>query len=275
MATWLITGAARGLGAEIARAALARGNDVVAAARDPRKLPADLRDSEQVLGVQLDVTRSADVPAAIDAAIDRFGGIDVLVNNAGRGLLGALEELSDQEVRSLFELNVFGLLNTTRAALPALRESGGRIVHIGSRGGFEGEPGAGAYNATKFAVAGISEALAAELAPLGVQSMVVEPGTFRTDFLDGSSLSRPANPLAVYDGTPAHDTLDWAAATNHAQLGDPALAARFICEVTEQEKLPGHLPVGADAIERLEVKLAALRGDLDQWREAAAATAAE
>lgn len=276
MATWLITGAARGLGLEIARAALEGGDSVVAAARDPRKLPDDLRRHDRVLGVRLDVTRDEEITAAVEAALRRFGTIDVLVNNAGRGPLGALEEITDAEARSLFDLNVFGLINVTRAVLPGMRAAGGgKIVHIGSRSGFEGESGVSMYCASKFAVAGIGEALAAELAPFGIQSMVVEPGVFRTDFLDGSSLSTAAERIPAYDGTPAHATLDWIGTANHAQLGDPVKGAALIHEAVRQHRLPGHLALGRDAIERQLVKIRSIQDDLSAWRERSAATACD
>ncbi|MCO5992386.1 SDR family NAD(P)-dependent oxidoreductase [Actinoallomurus rhizosphaericola] len=276
MSTWFITGASRGLGLQIARAAVAGGDAVVAAARNPDGLPDDLKQSGRVLGVPLDVTRGEQVTRAVDAAIARFGAIDVLVNNAGRGLLGALEEITDAEARSLFDLNVFGLINVTRAVLPGMRAAGhGKIVNIGSRSGFEGEPGVSMYSASKFAVAGISEALSAELEPFGVQCMVVEPGVFRTDFLDTSSLSTAAQRIDAYDGTPAHVTLDWAGTANHTQLGDPVKGAALIYEVTCQDKLPGHLYLGADTLERLEVKLRRIEQDLAPWRDKSAATAHE
>ena len=214
MTTWLISGASRGLGAEIARTT--------------DRLPADLQ-AGHLLPLALDVTDHASIPGAVQAALERFGRIDVLVNNAGRGLLGAVEEVSDAEGRSLFDLNVFGLLALTRAVLPAMRhQRSGKLVRIGSRSGFEGEPGVGLHSASKFAVAGISEALAAELAPFGVQPVVVEPGVSRTDFLDGSSLSLPADRIGDYDGTPAHTTLDWSADANHTRLGDPVEGAALI-----------------------------------------------
>ncbi|MDX3353591.1 SDR family oxidoreductase [Streptomyces sp. ME01-24h] len=274
MSTWFITGASRGLGLEIARAALRGGDTVVAAARNPRKLPQDLQNSDGVLGVALDVTRSEEITAAVESAVERFGTIDVLVNNAGRGLLGALEEITDAEARSLFDLNVFGLINMTRAVLPVMRAAGaGKIVHIGSRSGFEGEPGVSMYSASKFAVAGIGEALAVELEPFGIQSMVVEPGVFRTDFLDTSSLSTPAGRIPAYDGTPAHATLDWAGTANHAQLGDPVKGAALIHEVVSGDKLPGHLALGRDAIERQLVKIQSLQDDLAAWQGKSSATA--
>ncbi|WP_405873121.1 SDR family NAD(P)-dependent oxidoreductase [Streptomyces sp. NBC_00005] len=274
MATWFVTGASRGIGAEIARAALAEGNNVVVAVRNPERVPDDLKNSDQVFAVALDVTDNDTIPQAIEAAVGRFGGIDVLVNNAGRGLLGALEEITDAEARSLFDLNVFGLINVTRAVLPVMRKQGsGRLVHIGSRSGFEGEPGVSLYCASKFAVAGISEALSVEMAPFGIQSMVVEPGVFRTDFLDASSLSVAADRIADYDDTPAHVTLDWIDRANHAQLGDPVKGAALVVEVAAAEKLPTHLYLGRDTLERLDVKYRQVQDDLAQWREKSAATA--
>ncbi|MDX2701248.1 SDR family NAD(P)-dependent oxidoreductase [Streptomyces sp. PA03-6a] len=274
MTTWFVTGASRGIGVEIARAALANGDNVVVAVRNPDRVPDDLKGSDRVLAVALDVTDTAGINGAVQAAVERFGGIDVLVNNAGRGLLGALEEITDAEARSLFDLNVFGLINVTRAVLPVMRGQGsGRLVHIGSRSGFEGEPGVSLYSASKFAVAGISEALSAEMAPFGIQSMVVEPGVFRTDFLDASSLSVAAMRIADYDDTPAHVTLDWIDRANHAQLGDPAKGAALIVQAASGEKLPTHLYLGRDTLERLEVKLQRIQDDLAPWREKSAATA--
>ncbi|WP_113698529.1 SDR family NAD(P)-dependent oxidoreductase [Nonomuraea lactucae] len=274
MATWFITGASRGLGAEIARTALAQGDNVVIAVRNPARMPEDLVKAGNVLTVALDVIDSAAIPAAVQAAVDRFGRIDVLVNNAGRGLLGALEEISDAEARSLFDLNVFGLIDMTRAVLPVMRRQGsGKLVHIGSRSGFEGEPGVSMYCASKFAVAGISESLSKELEPFGIQSMVVEPGVLRTDFLDASSLSMPADRIDAYDGTPAHVTLDWVDTANHTQLGDPAKGAALIYEVTSQDTLPRHLYLGTDTLDRLQVKLDQIEQDVAPWRGKSAATA--
>jgi NAD(P)-dependent dehydrogenase (short-subunit alcohol dehydrogenase family) len=272
MTVWLITGASRGLGAQIARTALDNGADVAVGVRNPERLPADI--AERAFAVRLDVTQADDIASAVAAVVQHFGRIDVLVNNAGRGLLGALEEVSDAEARSLFDLNVFGLINMTRAVLPHMRAAGGgKLVHIGSRSGFEGEPGVGLYSASKFAVAGISEALSAELAPFGIQSMVVEPGVFRTDFLDESSLSVPAQRIDAYDGTPAHDTLDWVDDANHTQLGDPVKGAALIYAVTGEDKLPRHLLLGRDALDRWRAKAAQMADDLAAWEEESLATA--
>ena len=274
MSVYLITGAARGLGLEIARAALAAGEQVALAARRPENLPDDVRKNDDVLTVKLDVTDPEQISAAVAEVVERFGTIDVLVNNAGRGLLGAIEEITDAEVRSLFDVNVFGLINTTRAVLPIMRAAGGgKLVHIGSRAGFEGEPGAGMYCASKFAVAGIGEALAAELEPFGIQSMVVEPGVFRTDFLDASSVQLPDGPIAAYDGTPAHVTIDWVGEANHTQLGDPVKGAALIYQVASGGELPLHLPVGQDALDRRVVITERIEREIAPWREASAATA--
>lgn len=276
MSTWFITGASRGLGREIARTVLAGSDTVVATARDPERLPDDLIHSDQVLCLTLDVTRNDDIASAVEAAKRRFGGIDVLVNNAGRGLLGGLEEVTDAEARALFDLNVFGLINVTRAVLPGMRAAGsGRIVHIGSRSGFEGAPGLSVYCASKFAVAGIAEALAAELEPFGIQSMVVEPGAFRTDFLDASSVSVAARRIHAYDGTPAHSLLDAIEAVNHTQPGDPRKGAALIYEVACQDKMPGHLALGRDAIEHQLGKIRRLQDDLTAWKEKSVATACD
>jgi NADP-dependent 3-hydroxy acid dehydrogenase YdfG len=169
VSVWFITGASRGLGAEIAKAALAAGHDVVGTARDASAI------SDASLALTLDVTDEAQAKAAVDAAVERFGRIDVLVNNAGRGLLGAVEEATDAAARAVFDTNVFGLLNVTRAVLPVMRaQRSGHVLNMGSVGGFTQGPGWGVYGATKFAVEGLSEAMHAELAPLGV------PGTWRT-----------------------------------------------------------------------------------------------
>ncbi|AUS79719.1 short-chain dehydrogenase/reductase [Actinoalloteichus sp. AHMU CJ021] len=274
MSVWLITGAGRGLGLEIARVALASDEHVALAARRPEYLPEDVRHHPNALPVRLDVTDRTRISAAVAEVIERFGSVDVLVNNAGRGLLGALEEITDAEARALFDVNVFGLINTTRAVLPSMRAAGkGKLVHIGSRSGFEGEPGVSIYSASKFAVAGISEALAAELAPFGIQSMVVEPGVFRTDFLDASSVQLPGSRIADYDDTPAHVTLDWAEEANHKQLGDPVKGAAFIYRVASGDKLPLHLPVGQDALDRRSAMTERIERETAPWREASAATA--
>jgi NAD(P)-dependent dehydrogenase (short-subunit alcohol dehydrogenase family) len=193
MRVWFITGASRGFGALIAEAALQAGDAVVATARDPNAVTARLGSHERLLATRLDVTSEAEAHEAAGQAVKKFGRIDILVNNAGYGLLGAIEEASAAETSRLFGTNVFGVLGVTRAVLPHMRrQRSGHVINVSSVGGYTGYPGWGVYGATKFAVEGISEALAAEVAPLGIKVTVVEPGFFRTDFLDDNSLVRTA-----------------------------------------------------------------------------------
>ncbi|MBP2477493.1 NAD(P)-dependent dehydrogenase (short-subunit alcohol dehydrogenase family) [Crossiella equi] len=270
MATWFITGAARGFGLEIARQALDRRDTVVATARKPESIP--LPESPNLLAKALDVTDPAQVQTAVAAAVARFGRIDVLVNNAGRGLLGAVEELSDAEVRAVYETNVFGLLTVTRAVLPVLRaQRSGHVLNIGSVGGFTTGAGWGVYGSTKFAVEGITEGLRAELAPLGIQVTVVEPGVFRTDFLDASSLHRGGTTIADYADT-AGRVRDWAGENNHQQPGDPVKAAAAILRVAGDPEAPVRLQLGADCVTRVEAKLAAVEQELARWRYLAVST---
>src|SRR5471032_2362148 len=199
---WFITGASRGFGALIAVQALERGDAVVATARDPQTVIDALGRHEHLLAVKLDVRDEAQAIAAARLALARFGRVDVLVNNAGYGLLCAIEEGGADEVRALYDTNVFGLLNVTRAVLPSMRSRrGGHVINISSVGGYAASAGWGIYNSTKFAVEGISESLAQELAPLGIHATVVEPGFFRTDFLDAASLATTAHRIDDYAAT--------------------------------------------------------------------------
>lgn len=269
---WFITGASRGFGLEIARAALQRGDTVVAAARDPKVVERALDRSEQLLAVELDVTDEREAQAAVDVALARFGQIDVLVNNAGRGLLGAVEEASAEEVRSVFAVNVDGVLNVTRAVLPSMRaRRSGRILNLSSVGGFGAWPGWGVYCATKFAVEGLSEALHAELLPLGLHVTVIEPGTFRTDFLDPSSLRRAARVIDDYNGS-GGSARQWADTANHNQLGDPVKGAAAIVAVATSPEPPLRVQLGTDSLARVEAKLAQVATELAAWRTLAEST---
>ena len=203
MSVWFITGASRGFGLEITREALSRGDSVVATARNPQAVQDAIPDGgDRLLAVGLDVGVSEQVTRAVEAAIERFGRIDVLVNNAGRGLVGTVEETSDAEARALFDVNVFGLLAVTRAVLPYMRAArSGLVVNLSSVGGFVAWPGWGVYAATKFAVEALSEAMTHELAPLGIKSVAIEPGPFRTNFLDSSSLSVAETQFDDYSAT--------------------------------------------------------------------------
>ena len=273
MAVWFITGASRGFGLEIALQALGRGDQVVATARDPKQIEAALPDAgERLLPVALDVTSESQAQDAVRAAVDRFGRIDMLVNNAGRGLLGAVEESGGAEVEAVFDTNVFGLLKVTRAVLPIMRAQGsGVVINMSSVGGFTVGAGWGVYGATKFALEGLSEAMRAELAPLGIKVIIVEPGTFRTDFLDPSSLHRTERVIDDYAAT-AGGTRAWADDSNHAQLGDPVKAAAAIVTVAAAADPPARLQLGADCVARVEAKLDQVATELDRWREVALST---
>ncbi|HEX6448458.1 MAG TPA: oxidoreductase [Trebonia sp.] len=273
MSIWFITGASRGFGAEITRAALARGHQVVATARDAEQARAAFPDAgDALLPVTLDVTDPAQIDAAVRAATERFGRIDVLINNAGRGLLGAVEEATDTEVRSVYEVNVFSLLAVTRAVLPVMRAARhGTIVNLSSVGGFRGSAGWGVYASTKFAVEGFTEALRDEVAPLGIIAGVVEPGYFRTDFLDSSSLHVTA-PIEDYATGPAGATRGRASGLNHAQPGDPVKGAQAIVDAVDSGEFPVRLFLGSDTIAAVSGKISAVGAEVERQREAAAST---
>lgn len=273
MSIWFITGASRGLGSAIVSEALARGHRVAATARDADDVRRAFQNSaDSLLAAEVDVTDERSIRAAVDATIARFGRIDVLVNNAGRGLVAAVEEASDAAARAVFEVNVFGVLNTLRAALPILRaRRSGHVINISSVGGFATAPGVGLYGATKFALEALSEALHAELAPLGINVTIVEPGGFRTDFLDGSSLHTEPNVIADYARS-AGVTRETLPTFNHVQAGDPAKAAAAIVDLTEAAEPPLRLQLGADALARVEAKLDLVRRELERWRTVALST---
>ena len=225
---WMVTGASRGIGARITEAALAQGDAVVATARDAAALQQRFGHNAALLALPLDVTDEAQAARAVAAALDRFGRIDVLVNNAGYGLLGAVEEASADEVRRLYETNVFGLLNVTRAVLPAMRaRRQGHVINISSLGGYQSAAGFGLYCSTKFAVEGLTEALHAELAPLGIHVTAVQPGYFRTDFLDAASLAVSPRILDDYAAS-AGQVRVAATQINHQQPGDPLRLAQAL-----------------------------------------------
>ncbi|MBJ7384024.1 MAG: SDR family NAD(P)-dependent oxidoreductase [Mycolicibacterium sp.] len=273
MTVWFITGASRGFGIEIAREALSRGDSVVATARDPHAVSASLPGyGDRLLAVPLDVSDPEQISAAVDAAVGRFGRIDVLVNNAGRGLVGAVEESSDAEVRSVFEVNVFGLLAVTRAVLPHLRAQGsGLVVNISSVGGFVAWPGWGVYAATKFAVEALSEAMTHELAPLGIRSVAVEPGPFRTNFLDGSSLALSATEIPDYAAT-GGAARAWAVENNYDQEGDPVKAAKVIVDLAQRGELPERIQLGTSAFNDVAEKIARTARDQEAWRTVSLST---
>ncbi|XXF80166.1 oxidoreductase [Myxococcaceae bacterium GXIMD 01537] len=271
MRVWFITGASRGLGALITAEVLAAGDAVVATARNPMQITEKFGEHPRLLATRLDVTREEQAREAAEAAIQRFGRIDFLVNNAGYGLLGAVEEASAKEVERLFATNVFGLLNVTRAVLPHMRrQHSGHVINFSSLGGYSAYPGWGVYGATKFAVEGLTEALAAELTPLGIKATVVEPGFFRTDFLDGQSLA-VSEALPDYAATVGL-TRERASRLNHAQPGNPVKLARALIALAGAAHPPVRLPLGSDAIARIEGKNQSVAKELETWRELSLST---
>ncbi|GMK47055.1 short-chain dehydrogenase/reductase [Paenibacillus glycanilyticus] len=265
---WLITGASRGIGLEIVKAVLATGDQVIATVRrSPEILLDQLGNPANLYVGILDITNEEQAKEAADQIVSKFGKIDVLVNNAGYGLLSAVEEASSEEVRKNFETNVFGLLNVTRAVLPHMRqERSGHIINISSVGGLSGYIGWGVYGSTKFAVEGITESLALELTPLGIHATVVAPGFFRTDFLDASSLISSDLVIPDYAET-VGKMRDFAAAANRKQPGDPIKLAKAIIKVANSGKPPVHLPLGNDSLQRFREKTAEFERDIANWHD--------
>lgn len=271
---WFVTGASKGLGLVLVRQLLEKGNKVAATSRSINDLQKAVGGHENFLPLAVSLTDEESVENAIQEAISHFGSIDTIVNNAGYGLVGAIEELTDAEARLNFDINVFGSLNVIRKALPYLRkQKSGHIFNIASIGGFTGAfPGFGIYCATKFAVHGFSESLAEEVKSFGINVTIVSPGYFRTNFLDDSSLNVPLNKIQDYqsvrDVQSVHEN-DY----NGNQMGDPKKGAAVIIQVADLEQPPMHLFLGQDAYNMAEIKIEAIRKDLDQHKDLATATA--
>lgn len=262
--TWFITGASSGFGMAFARHALARGYNVVATARTPARL-ASLRTlaPERVLTLKLDVTARGEAAAAVAAAVERFGRIDVLFNNAGFGIVGALEETSEAEFRAQLETNFFGAVETTRAVLPVMRaQRAGAIVNVSSLGGQLSVAGFGAYSASKFALEGVSEALAQEVAPFGIKVLIVEPGAFRTSFAADALRHMPVIDAyaQIVGGTRA-----FAHGMNGTQEGDPLRAAEAIEQALAAPRTPLRLQLGADAVNSVRAHAEQLLAELAAW----------
>jgi NAD(P)-dependent dehydrogenase (short-subunit alcohol dehydrogenase family) len=275
--TWFITGASKGLGLAFVKELLQQGHQVAATSRKLDDLVAAVgKDVAGFFPLAADLKTESSVRNAIAATIHHFGRIDVVINNAGYGLVGSLEELTDQESRDNFTINVFGTLNVIRNVMPYLREQrSGHIFNISSIGGFNGNfPGFGIYCATKFAVEGLSESLAAEAREFGINVTIVSPGYFRTNFLESDSLQVPANEIAAYK-TVREIQQRHQQDINRNQAGDPQKAAAVIMRVAEEKNPPLHLFLGADAYELAQVKIAAVEKDMESWESLATATAFE
>ena len=272
MHTWLITGASRGFGALIVEKALAKGDQVVATARNPKTVTERFGERPNLMAVALDVTEETQAQEAVRQAIARFGRIDILVNNAGYGLLGAVEEATGAEVEALYRTNVFGLLAVTRAVLPHMRrERSGRILNFSSVGGYRSAAGFGVYCSTKFAIEGLTEALADELNPLGIYPTAIEPGYFRTDFLDATSLGISPQEIADYAST-SGAVREKAKVISHNQPGNPEKLAEALIAFVDAENPPVRLPLGSDTVAVIEAKHRADAALLADWHSVAVST---
>jgi NAD(P)-dependent dehydrogenase (short-subunit alcohol dehydrogenase family) len=266
MRTWFITGANRGLGLEVAKAALNSGDQLVATARDPSTIPLSGFAADRVLMLALDVTDSAAVAAAVDFAMQKFGRIDVLVNNAGYGQLGAFEEISSDAIERQFATNVFGVFAVTRAVLTIMRKQrSGHVITIASIAGMVGFDGSSIYCSTKHAVSGWSEGLSKEVAPFGIKVTCIYPGRFRTDFLDGSSLRYGDLRIDDYVDTSAARRLDLDA-DNHRQIGNPLKFGDTILTLANASEPPVWLATGSDAYAVFVNKASALRDNAEEWK---------
>lgn len=264
---WFITGASTGFGRLLAEEVLKAGGKVVVTARKLDKV-SDLETKypETAKALTLDVTNQAQVDAAVEQTIAKFGRVDVLVNNAGYGVVGAIEEVSAAEFMPMIETNVFGLLSVTRAFLPQLRKQrSGHILNLSSIAGVVASPGIGYYNATKFAVEGISEALAGELAPLGIKVTIIEPGPFRTDFL-GRSIVVAEKRITDYDST-AGNMRRYFVENDGKQPGDPLRAVHAMMQVVESPAPPLRLLLGSIALQRLRTKLGGWEKEIAEWEQ--------
>ncbi|AXA94038.1 oxidoreductase [Massilia sp. YMA4] len=270
--TWLITGAARGLGLQIARAALAAGDNVVATARNADAVRQALDGNDgRVLAQALDVTDPAAPQRVVDAALARFGRIDVLVNNAGYGHLGIFEESTEEEVRQQLETNVLGLMRMTRAVLPAMRrQRAGHVVNMSSIGGIVPFDSCTLYGMSKFAVEGFSGNLARDVAPFGIRVTAVEPGFFRTDFLDPASVRFTASRIDDYAA--AHATETAYRAHSHQQPGDPVKLGQAIVRLVEANEPPTHLALGSDAVGFVGTELRRRLAELERWQALSVST---
>ena len=272
---WLVTGAGRGLGVDIAKSALATGHAVVATGRNREKVTAAIRERDDLLAVKLDVTDPADADSAVAAAVDRFGRIDVLVNNAGNFNAGFFEELSPEDFRAQVETTFFGPVNVTRAALPVMRDQrSGLVITISSTAGLEGGEFTSAYAASKFGVEGWMESLAPEVAPFGIRIMLVEPGFFRTELLTPESTKYAESSIEDYAERTEQTVTAWKA-MNGQQSGDPAKLADALVQLAGQDNPPPRFVAGADAIAAFEQKAKDLLSQANAHRELSASLAIE
>jgi NAD(P)-dependent dehydrogenase (short-subunit alcohol dehydrogenase family) len=266
-AVWLITGAGRGMGTDIAKAALAAGHAVVASGRDPERVTAAVGAHDDLLAVKLDITSPDDAKAAVQAAVDRFGQVDVLVNNAGNFIAGFFEEISPGDFRAQVETNLFGPLNVTRAVLPVMRQQrSGLVIAITSTGGIVGQEFCSAYSASKFGLEGWIESLAPEVAPFGIRTMIVEPGFFRTDLLTPESTTYAEPSIEDYAQRTALTVANWTS-MNGKQGGDPAKLADALIKIASLDEPPVRWVAGADAVQTVANKGRDLIAQANAYRD--------
>jgi NAD(P)-dependent dehydrogenase (short-subunit alcohol dehydrogenase family) len=264
---WFVTGAGRGMGVDIVKAALAAGHAVVATGRDTEAVAKAVGEADQLLVSKLDVTRPEDAKTAVAAAVERFGGIDVLVNNAGNFYAGVFEELPPEDFRAQIETNLFGPINVTRAVLPVMRaKRSGLIVTISSTAGISGQAFVSAYAAAKFGIEGWMESLTPEVAPFGIRTMLVEPGFFRTELLTEESTKYPEPSIDDYAETTRQTVAAWKK-MNGLQGGDPAKLAKALIPLATEAEPPLRWPAGADAVDALEQKARLLLAQANAHRE--------
>jgi NAD(P)-dependent dehydrogenase (short-subunit alcohol dehydrogenase family) len=272
--TWFITGCDKGMGHAFAGVLLAQGERVVVTARDVANVrPLLEQHPGTAFGYTLDITHPAQIREVVDEAERATGGIDVVVNNAGYGLLGPAEATTPEEYRPMFEVNFFGMAEVTRAFLPHMRRRRrGHIINTSSSGGFAASPGFAFYAATKFAVEGFSESVALDVAALGIKVTILEPGSFRTDFA-GGSLAKPAADIEDYSMTAVKSTIDRMTARHGTQPNDPRRLAKVLILLSRMDNPPLRIPLGLDAIERLRQKLDSVRAEFDKYEDLSLAVA--
>jgi short-subunit dehydrogenase len=264
---WYVTGASQGLGLTLVKKLLDRGYRVAASSRDARALSQSvgLVDKERFLALAVDLNNPDCIDESIQQTLGAFGRIDVVVNNAGYGMAGTVEEIAEQEIRNIFNVNVLATINVVRAVLPVMRsQKSGYIINIGSVAGFVGAPGWSVYSATKAAVAAFSEVIALDVREFGIKVTVAEPSGFRTGFLTKNSLSLTVSKIEGYEAV--RNTQDRYLSMNGQQAGDPDRAAEIFIELAETPQPPMHLFLGNDAYKRASEKLAAMSAELEQWK---------
>lgn len=272
---WFVTGASKGLGFELVKKLLSEGFQVAATSRTVESLVSSIGEtSENFLPLSVNITDNNDIRSAIEKTVDHFGRLDVVVNNAGYGQIGTLEELTDEEARENYAVNVFGTLNVIRNAMPYLREQrSGNIFNISSVGGYSGNfPGWGIYCSTKFAVAGFTEALAEEVKDFGVHATVVYPGYFRTDFLNKDSVKTSSSPIQAYEAARSSEQAHLNE-INGNQPNDPVKAADVLIQISKEKNPPVHLLLGVGTMEFLNNKIDILKKDAEKWENLTVSTA--